>query len=181
MLEGGPRCSWSRLRWCDGGSLNVQGRHTSNRLRRSLEGPHPLCTHHVRIQTCMGTARHSKPTWTGLGTLPRRRRGDHVPATHVSDKVLWVSTSVNTHPASRQQLGMACRGPCQPPKDAVQPATATRTHSISTTESQGQQPLRGGGEGEGEGEEVGGGGTPRERGGGGGEWVGRGGGRGKEG
>ena len=51
---------------------------------------------------------------------------------------------------------MACRGPCQPPQDAVQPATATRTHSISTTESQGQQPLRGGGEGEGEGEEVGG-------------------------
>ena len=33
MLEGGPRCSCSRLRRCDGGSLDFQGRHAPNRLR----------------------------------------------------------------------------------------------------------------------------------------------------
>ena len=75
MLDDGPRCSCSRLRRCYGGCRNVQGRQTSNRLRRNLEGRHPLCTQHVRIRRCKGTAWHGKPALTGLGTLPRRRRG----------------------------------------------------------------------------------------------------------
>ena len=55
----------------------------------------------------MGTARHGKPTWTGLGTLPRRRRGGP-DACHTCfrDIVPCVQTSVITHPARHQQLGI---------------------------------------------------------------------------
>ena len=84
MPDGGPRCSCSRLRRCDGGSLDVQGRHTSNWLRRSREAP-PYLHNMSRFGDVRAQHGTASPPGQAWGPFPDGAEGGQMPATHVSE------------------------------------------------------------------------------------------------